>query len=151
MHSFVCASKTGVSFSPVPRKTCNQILLTLKARFPGNCQSLCQIVRLRSLTWGSEPLQQYENFFGITVLSSLGHPSSKYDIFDFIVIVLLPPSCYGFFFVFGRGVSFFGGFQCPPVDSCSVAGRTSGAFAGGDELMPLYSAILNRKSSLLIC
>ena len=99
MHSFVCASKTGVSFSPVPRKTCNQILLTLKARFPGNCQSLCQIVRLRSLTWGSEPLQQYENFFGITVLSSLGHPSSKYDIFDFIVIVLLPPSCYGFFFV----------------------------------------------------
>jgi len=41
--------------------------------------------------------------------------------FDFIVIVPLPSSHWGCFFVFGRGVSFSGGFQCPPVLGCSAA------------------------------
>ena len=39
--------------------------------------------------------------------------------FDFINIALLLPSHCSFFFDFGRGVSFFGGFQCPPADGCS--------------------------------
>ena len=72
-------------------------------------------------------------------------------VFDFIVIVLHPPSHCGGFFVLECGVSFFGGFQCPPVDSCPVASRTSGALAGGVELTSFYSAILNRKSNLLVC
>ena len=36
--------------------------------------------------------------------------------FKFIVIVPLLPSHCGCFFVFGRGLSFFGGFQRPSVD-----------------------------------
>ena len=41
--------------------------------------------------------------------------------FDLILIVpLLPPSC-SFFFVFGCGVSFFGGFQHPSVSGCSIS------------------------------
>ena len=35
--------------------------------------------------------------------------------FDFVVIVSLLSSHWGFFFVFGHRVSFFGGFQHPPV------------------------------------
>ena len=39
--------------------------------------------------------------------------------FDFIMIVPLLPSHCGFYYVFQCGVSSFGGFQCPPVNSCS--------------------------------
>ena len=63
--------------------------------------------------------------------------------FDFIVIVLLLPSCHSFFFVFGHGVSFFDGLQCPPVDDCSTVGCTFGALT--DEHMSFYSAILNQQ------
>ena len=92
-------SKTGVSVSPSLWKSCSQILLAFKVRFAGN-QFLCQIPRLGSLTWDSEPSQQWENFFGIilwvTHFLEMG--------FDFIMIVpLLLSFCS--FFVFGHGVS----------------------------------------------
>ena len=64
--------------------------------------------------------------------------------FDFIMIVPLLPSHWSFFFVFGHGVSFFGGFQCPPVDGCSKAGCNFGALIGGDEYTSFYSTILNQ-------
>ena len=65
--------------------------------------------------------------------------------FDFTVIVpLLPSRCS--FFVFGYGVSLFGGFQCPPVDGCSTASCDFGALTGGDEHTPPSSTeILNGK------
>ena len=47
--------------------------------------------------------------------------------FDFIVIVPLLPSCYGFFFVIRHRVSCFGGFQCPHVNDCSTDRSNSGA------------------------
>ena len=97
-------------FSSVLWKVYNQIPLTLKARFPGDSQSLCPGPGLASLTWGSEPSQQ-QNFFGGIVLQLVGHPPLSMG-FDFIVIVYHLLSC--FFFVFGCGVSYFGGFQCPP-------------------------------------
>ena len=42
-------------------------------------------------------------------------------------------------------ISFFGGFQCPPVDGISTASCNFGAFAGIDEHMSFYFAILNWK------
>ena len=58
---------------PVLWKSYNQILLAFKVRFPGNSQSLGWIPRLGSLTWGSEPSQQWENSFCIIVLQFMGH------------------------------------------------------------------------------
>ena len=55
--------------------------------------------------------------------------------FDFIVIVPLLPSCCGFVFVFGSGISFFGGLKHPPVDVCSIASCNFGVLAGEDEHM----------------
>ena len=74
------SSKTVVIVFLSPLDTYKQILLALKARFPGNSQSLRQIPRLGSLTWGSEPSQQHENVFGIIVFQSVGHPPSGYGI-----------------------------------------------------------------------
>ena len=67
-------------FSPDLWKSCNQIPLAFKVRFPGDFLSLCQIPRLGSLMWGSESCQQRENFSGITVLQTVGHPPSGYGI-----------------------------------------------------------------------
>ena len=64
MQSFVCALPRLESlFPPVLWKSCNQIPLAFKVWYPGDSQSLYQIPRLGSLTWGSEPSQQQENFF----------------------------------------------------------------------------------------
>ena len=73
-------SKTGVSGPPVLWKFCNQIPLAFKVRFPGESQSFCQVSRLGSLTWGSKPSQQWENFFGVIVLQFVGHPPRGYGI-----------------------------------------------------------------------
>ena len=62
--------------------------------------------------------------------------------FDFIMIAPSYLSHCGFSFGFGRGVSFLGGFQCPPVDGCSVATCGFAALAGGYEHTSFYSAIL---------
>ena len=70
--------------------------------------------------------------------------------FDFIVIASLLLSCCSFFFVFGRGVSFFGGFQYPPVDCCSTGNCNFGALAGGDKHTSFYSAILSWKTPCLL-
>ena len=55
------------------------------------------------------------------------------------------PSCSGFFFALGCGVSLFGGIQHFPVDGCSVASCNFGALAGEDEHTSFYSAILQYK------
>ena len=65
------------------------------------------------------------------------------------VILPLVPSCWGFPFALGRGVSFFGGIQHAPVDGCSVASGNFGVLAGEDECMSFYSAILWRKMSIV--
>ena len=68
--------------------------------------------------------------------------------FDFIVIVPLLPSHCSFFFVFG--VSFFSGFQHPPVNGCSTASCNLCALTGGDEHTSFFSAILNQKSDKVL-
>ena len=51
------------------------------------------------------------------------------------------PSCWGFSFALGCGVSFFGGIQHSPVDSCSAVSCNFGVLAGEDEHTSFYSAI----------
>ena len=58
------------------------------------------------------------------------------------VILLLLPSCWGFSFTLGGGVSFFGQIQQSPVDGCSVASCNFGGLAGEDKHASFYSAIL---------
>ena len=67
-------------FPPVLWKFCNQIPLAFKFRFPGDFQSVCQSPKLRSLTWSSDPSQQWENFFGIIVLRFVCHSAGRYGI-----------------------------------------------------------------------
>ena len=59
-------------------------------------------------------------------------------------MVILPLLLYRFFFVFGCGVSFFGGFQHPPVNGCSTASCDFDALSG-DEHMSFSLANLNQK------
>ena len=110
----LCPPRLESLFPSVLWEACDQTPLALKARFPRGSQALCRGPRPGSLMWGSEPSQQCENFFGIIVLQSVGHPPSGYG-FDFIVIAPLPPSHCGFLFVFEHGVHFFGGVQRAPV------------------------------------
>ena len=139
-------------FLPVLWRSYSQIPLGFKARFPGDSQSLCQIPRLGSLLWSSEHSQQWENLFGllllividITILQFVGHPSGGYGIW-FYHYWAPPTILLQFFFVFGPVVSFYGGFQCPPVNGCSADSCNFGALAGGDEHISFYSAILNWK------
>ena len=76
------------------------------------------------------------------------HPAGM--SFDFMVIAPQLPSCGHFLFVFGHGISFPGGFQCPPVVGCSAAGCNFGALTGGDNHMTCYSAILNWKQTSVV-
>ena len=69
-------------FPPVLWKSLNQIPLTLRVRFPGDSQFLCQIPRLGILIWGSELSQQCENVFGITILQFVGHAPGSYGIWS---------------------------------------------------------------------
>ena len=50
-------------------------------------------------------------------------------------------SCWGFSFVLGCGVSFFGGISHFPVYSCSAVSCNFGVLAGEDERMSFYSAV----------
>ena len=69
------------------------------------------------------------------------------SIFILLVNVILPllPSCWGFSFVLGHGVSFFGGIQHFPVDGCSASRCELGVLTGEDERTSFYSTFLNLK------
>ena len=57
-------------------------------------------------------------------------------VWDLILNVTLPLllSCWGFFFVLGHGVSFFGGIQHSPDDGCSAGSCSFGVLTGGNGL-----------------
>ena len=78
--SCLCPLRLESLFPLVLWKSYNQIPLAFKVRFPGDAQFFCRIPSLGSLTWGSEPSQQWENFFGIIILQFVGHPLSGYRI-----------------------------------------------------------------------
>ena len=77
----LCPARLESLFPPVLWKSCNQIPLAFKVRSPGDSQSLFQIPRLGTLRWGSEPVQQWENFFGIIIILQFrSHPPDGYGI-----------------------------------------------------------------------
>ena len=101
----LCPPRLESLFPPVPWKSYNQTPLAFKVRFPGDPQSLCQIPRLGSLTWASEPSQQWENVFGIIVLQLWVAHQAGMEFGLTVVVPLLLPRC-SFFFVFGHRLSF---------------------------------------------
>ena len=94
-QDFVCAWVAS-PFPPVLWKSCNQIGLAFKVRFPGDSQFFSWIPRLGNLTWGSEHSQWWKNFIGI-IFSSLWvtHPADMG--FDHIMVLPFQPSTYGSF------------------------------------------------------
>ena len=85
----VCPPRLESLFPPVLWKSCSQIPLAFKVRFP-----LCWGPRLGSLTSGSEPSQQCENSFGATVLQFGGHPPGRHGMWcchDCTPTILLQP------------------------------------------------------------
>ena len=73
---------------------------------------------------------------GPRVHKVLFEPSEHlWQVWGLILNVILPllPSCWGFSFALGHGVSFFGGIQHSPVDGCSAASCNFGILAGEDE------------------
>ena len=56
-------------------------------------------------------------------------------------VLPLLPSCWGFSFALGRGVSFFGGIPHSPVNGCSAASYNFGVLAGKDEHTSFYSIL----------
>ena len=69
---------------------------------------------------------------------------SLWRVWGLILHVISPllPSCWGFSFALGCGVSFFGGLQHSPIDGCSAASCNFGVLAGEDKCTSFYSAVL---------
>ena len=67
-----------------------------------------------------------------------------WQVWDFVLNAIAPvlPSCWGFAFALGQGVSFFGGIQHSPVNGCSASTCDFGVLTGEDEPMSLSSTIL---------
>ena len=89
-------------------------------QIPGDSQSLCWIPSWEA--WcGIHNLHNSGRtslvllFFSLWVIP----PPADVGIFFIVSVPLLPSYCG--FFVIGCGTSFFGGFQCAPVDGCSTA------------------------------
>ena len=150
MKNFICVLQDWSLFPPVLWKYYNQILLALKARFPGDSQPLFQIPRLGRLMRGPEPSQQCKSVFGIIAFQS-GSPPSKTGIL--LYCDCAPPiTLLWLLFAFEHEISLFGGSQCPFVNVFAKARCNFGVNAGGDEHMSFYSAILNQKLLIfLVC
>ena len=81
-----------------------------------------------------------------------GSSKSLWQVWGLILNVILPllPSCWGFSFAFGCGVSYFGGIQHSPFDACSAMGFNFGVLTGEDEhTTSFYSPILRASLSQL--
>ena len=123
-----CASQFCCSQSPCPH---NRPLLTHASA--GDTQTLKGMARslVGSLGPGAHKV--------------LFEPSEHlWRVWGLILNVISPllPSCWGFSFALGCGVSFFGGIQYSPFNGCSAAGCNFGVLTGEDEPMSFNSAIL---------
>ena len=67
-----------------------------------------------------------------------------WQVWGLILNAILPllPSCWGFSFALGCGVSFYGRIHHSPVDGCSAVSCNFGVLAGEDEHRSFYSTIL---------
>ena len=134
-------SKTGVSVSSCPL----EVLLSN----PAGPQSQIPSPFVRFPGWeawhGVQNLHNSVRTSLVLLFSCLQVTNSASMGFNFIVIVPLLTSQSGFFFVFGCGISFFGGFQYWLVNGCTATNCNFGALTEGDECPSFYSAILNQK------
>ena len=135
VHVRFCTLQEWSLFPPVLYKSNNQMLLIFKVRFPW----------LGSLMWGSEPSQQWKNYFGIIVTQFVGRSPSEHVILFYrdcapstILLWLLCVWMQGIFFWWVLGSFHWWSFN-------SYLGF--GALSGGDECMSFYSTILKWKSS----
>ena len=130
-------------------KSYNQIQPAFKVRFPEGSHPLMD-PQAGKPDVGSEPSQQYENFFGIIVVKFVGHPPSRHGIWFYHGYAPLTVSLQ-FLCFWMWGLSFFFFFWWAPASSCWWLFNSCnfGVLTGGDEHMS-YSAILNWKSSLLL-
>ena len=64
-------------------------------------------------------------------------------VWGLILNMILPvlPSCWGFSFALGHGISFLGGIQHSPVNGCSAVSCNFGVLAGEDKHTSFCSAI----------
>ena len=128
-YATCCVTQLCCIQSPSP---CSRPLLTSTSM--GDSQTLKG--RSGSVSVGS---------LGPGVHKALFEPSEHlWWVWGLILNMILPllPSCWGFSFALGRGVSFFGGIQCSPVDGCSAASCNFGVLAGEDGCTSFYSTIL---------
>ena len=82
---------------------------------------------------------------GSWCIQGLLEPSERlWRLWGLILNSILPllPSCWGFSFALGHGVSFFGGIQHSPVDRCSAVSCNFGIPTGEGERTLFYFAIL---------
>ena len=145
---FLCPPRLASLFPPVLRKSYSQILLTLKARFPGDPQSLRQIPSffVGSPNWEAWHGAQNLHNSGRTLVllfPSLWATHLAGMGFDFIILhpfyhLAAAPSLsldLGYLFLV---------FQHPPINDCPSGSCNFGALTG-DERMS-YSAILNSRT-----
>ena len=129
-------SKTGVSVSSSPVKSCSQIPLVFKVIFPGDSQSF-----FRSL--GCEARRGVENLHDsgrtclVLLFSSLY--ITHWQVWDLIVSWLPPSYCLAAASSWSLDVGylFFGGLQRSPVSGCSAASCYFGVVAVGVRPTPL--------------
>ena len=76
-----------------------------------------------------------------------GPSECLWQVWGLILNVVSPllPSCWGFSFAIGHGVSFFGGIHHSSVDGCSAASCNFGVLTGEDELMSFYARTNTQK------
>ena len=112
-------SKQGVSVSPSPMESYNQIPFAFKVRFSGNLYSCYRTARMGSLMWGSEPAKQWEYFCGKIVLHFVGQPSGSYGIWLYHNCTSSTISLQLLLSLWMCSI-FFGEFQCLPVNGWST-------------------------------
>ena len=100
------------------------------------------------------PLQETQTLKGRSSSVPVGFPGALKVLFEpsehlwwvwgLILNAILPllPSCWGFSFVLGCGVSYFGGIQRSPLDGCSAASCNFRVLTGDDECTAFYATIL---------
>ena len=147
----LCPPRLKSLFPSVLQKSCDQIPVAFKTRFPRPKDSQSFVGSQDWEAWrGVQNLHNSGRTSLVLLFSSLWVTHLVGMGFDFIVIMPLLPSQCSFFFVFGWGVSFFGGLQCPPVDDGSTASFHFGALAGGDGCTSFYCTILKWKTQHIL-
>ena len=101
----LCPPRLEAIFTQVLWKSCNQIPLAFKIRFPGNSQSLCWVPGWEAW-YGVKNLHNSWSTYLVLLFSSLSVTHPVCLGFDFVMTVPLLLSHWSFFFVFEHGVSF---------------------------------------------